>query len=130
MSVDDFYSDERQDTWYILAELFLDTELMQDDLQRIARSLAEKSYTIPQLQSIMRDEVAPALHTNLEVVAGAWGCWDKETEVVAPIVARLKKLNWRTDQGWSWIRNRVRDYMMINVASDWRKILCLVEDLR
>lgn len=121
---------ERQDVWYVLSDLFLDTQLSRDDLFDIARHLAATSFSVYELQSIMQDEVAPTLEKNLFVMGGQWGMFDREKEVIQPILARLDALSGRAANGWFpflWFR---RKWCMMNVNDDWQKILSLLKASR
>jgi hypothetical protein len=61
-----------------ISEIWLDTELMQDDLQRIAEVMKKSGYSVPQLREIYLFEVAPIVFSNLLVVAGEWAGFDEE----------------------------------------------------
>ena len=51
--------------WAALSELWLDTELTEDDLQRIAGVMKRSGYSVPQLREIYLFEVAPVVFRNL-----------------------------------------------------------------
>ena len=74
----------RRPVWVALAALYLDTELQEDELQRIATVLAASAFAWDEARQINYDEVAPALWPNLLSVAGEWAGWDEEW-----LVARL-----------------------------------------
>ena len=69
--------DERLPVWNALSELFLDTELQEDDHQRIARVLAASPYSEKKLDEILRFEVTPVLKWNLLSIAGEWAGFDE-----------------------------------------------------
>ncbi|WP_396219723.1 hypothetical protein [Gemmatimonas sp.] len=58
----------RRPVWIVLSELWLDTELTDDDHRRIAAVLRVSGYTIPELEAICRSEVAPEVSGNLRSV--------------------------------------------------------------
>ncbi len=68
----------RRPVWMVLSELWLDAELGEEDLRRIAGVLRASGYGIEALQGIYRFEVAPAVSYNLRVTAGVWTAFDPE----------------------------------------------------
>jgi len=62
--------------WEALSDFFLDTELQEADYQRIASVLTCSSYTIAEIEEILRYEVYPALRWNLLAIAGEWAGFD------------------------------------------------------
>lgn len=72
--------EERLPVWTILSELFLDTELVEADIQRIAGALSKSPYSVAEIGRILRHEVLPAFVPNLLSVAGEWCPWS-EAEV-------------------------------------------------
>src|ERR1700733_11821030 len=68
----------REDVWYVMSDLFLDTELLERDIQYIAKELAASPFSVGQLISIYEDEVAFVLHGNLKITAGIWGCFSRD----------------------------------------------------
>jgi hypothetical protein len=68
----------RKPVWAALSELWLDTELEEDDLQRIAGVMKRSGYSVSQLRDIYLFEVAPVVFPHLVVVAGEWAGLDKE----------------------------------------------------
>ena len=67
--------DERLPVWTALSDLFLDTELLDADIQRIAEVLAKSPYGVAEIADILRDEVLPAFAQNLLSLAGEWVPW-------------------------------------------------------
>lgn len=124
------YSIERQDVWYEMSDLFLDTEFDERARSHMANRLAMSPFSIIELQTIMEDEVAPILHVNLLCVAGQWGMFDRETEVVQPIKLRLSALGGNPAQGWLPFLALKRRFFMFNVGSEWKQILQQVSKLR
>ena len=70
--------DRRKPVWAALSELWLDTELTEDDLRRTADVLRASGYPIGVLREIYLYEVAPVVFPNLLTVAGEWAGFDQE----------------------------------------------------
>ena len=66
----------RHALWEALSELWLDNALQDGDIDRIARVIAASPYTRAQVRAIHEFEVAPAVWTNLALVAGEWAYFD------------------------------------------------------
>jgi hypothetical protein len=64
--------ERRTPAWEALSDLFLDTELQDFHLRRMARVLAESSYTDHEIRDILYREVLPVCIVNLYDVAGVW----------------------------------------------------------
>jgi hypothetical protein len=56
--------ERRKAVWAALAELWLDTELTPDDLERIAGVMKRSGYSVSQLREIYLFEVAPVERQN------------------------------------------------------------------
>ena len=69
--------EERKPVWIALSEFYLDTELDDNDCERIARIFALSPYSIDEIKLIDRFEVAPVLSINLMSVAGVWDAFDE-----------------------------------------------------
>lgn len=52
----------RKPVWLALSELWLDTELETNDLERIAHLLKRSGFSISELRHIYLEEVAPVLY--------------------------------------------------------------------
>jgi hypothetical protein len=78
MFQDEAEIERRKPVWAALSELWLDTELTQDDLQRIAGVMKRSTYSVSQLREIYLFEVAPVLFGILFTVAGTWSGFDEE----------------------------------------------------
>jgi len=75
---DEVEIERRKPVWAALSELWLDTELEDDDLQRIAGVMKRSEYSINELRDIYLFEVAPVVFPNLLTVAGEWAGFDEE----------------------------------------------------
>ncbi len=76
--IDEAEIERRKLVWAALSELWLDTELEEDDLQRIAGVMKMSGYSIKELREIYLFEVAPVVYPNLLTVAGEWAGFDEE----------------------------------------------------
>lgn len=85
----------RRPLWLALSELWLDTELTAEDLERIARTMADSGLTTEELRQVYLVEVAPVVSPNLLTVAGEWGGFDEEW-LFARIVRNLRDRPRRT----------------------------------
>jgi hypothetical protein len=124
------YGEERKDVWHIMSGMFLDTAFEEDDVNYVARSLAATSFSTEELISIMQNEVAPILHTNLMCVAGQWGCFDRNTEVAEPIIKRLNYLKSVSVWVWAPFRKLSLWFYMSDVGPDWKKVLAVLKEIR
>ena len=70
--------DRRREVWVALSDLWLDTELEDRDLDRIADVVRRADITPRELHRIVRYELAPFLGWNHLSVAGEWAGFDPE----------------------------------------------------
>jgi hypothetical protein len=84
--------ERRKPVWAALSDLWLDTELTENDLQRIAGVMKRSGYNIVELRDIYLFEVAPVVFLNLLTVAGEWAGFDEEW-LFAEATKRAKKQN-------------------------------------
>jgi hypothetical protein len=70
--------ERRKPVWIALSDLWLDTELTEDDLRRIAEVMRRSGYKVEELREIYLFEVAPVVFPNLLSVAGEWAGFDEE----------------------------------------------------
>jgi hypothetical protein len=75
---DGFEIERRQPVWAALSELWLDTELSEEDLRRIAGVMRRSGYSLDELRAIYLFEVAPVVSPNLLCLAGEWAGFDEE----------------------------------------------------
>lgn len=107
---------ERMPVWTALSELFLDTELDDGDLNRIAERLRESPYGRMEIERILRDEVMPAFGVNLASVAGQWTPWTQGEvhEIMVRSLQRAKLARWFARIAASfWWRMVERDWTRI-----------------
>jgi ornithine carbamoyltransferase len=91
---------KRRPLWVALSELWLDTELSAEDLERIARVMADSDLSIEELRRVYCVEVAPVVSPNLLIVAGEWVGFDEEW-LSSRIASNLRDRARRT-RFWSW----------------------------
>src|SRR3954447_14412529 len=70
--------ERRKPVWIALSDLWLDTELTEHDLRRIAEVMRRSGYEVEELREIYLFEVAPVVFPNLLSVAGEWAGFDEE----------------------------------------------------
>ncbi len=124
LSVEDLLN--RASVWEALANFWLDTELLDNEIDHIAHILAESPYTIEEIQAIHRYEVAPAVSSNLLSVAGEWSGFDSEwlKEHCTQFASRRHSI---------WFRTRIwLQIPLINVftARYWGQVIPIVQSLR
>jgi hypothetical protein len=57
----------REKAWFLLSDLYVDTEYTEDQLVRLAKALAVLGFSLRELTYILKNEVGP--------VAGSWMCY-------------------------------------------------------
>lgn len=108
---------KRKFIWLALSELYLDTELDDDDFKRIAEILKESGYSLRELKQINYKEVAPVVYPNTLSVAGEWTGFNEEW-LIEEIV---KKINQEKKQ--SSIFNKIYKKYIDSITSDyWEEI--------
>ena len=81
----------RKPVWIALSEFYLDTELDENDIQRIAKILKYSGYSIEELKLINYVEVAPLVSSNLLNVTGEWAGFDEDWLVSEIINLKSKR---------------------------------------
>jgi hypothetical protein len=79
--------EQRLPVWCALAELFVDTEFDATSARSVAEALRASHLPLPELERILRDEVAPVFHRN--AFAGNWTGWPAD-EVQRLVVEHLR----------------------------------------
>lgn len=88
----------RLPVWSIFSNIFLDTWFDDETYDRWAEQLDNSGYSIPQLETIMREEVAPAFCFNLLSVAGEWAGFHDDVIKERVLDTRGKRLHRLTSQ--------------------------------
>jgi hypothetical protein len=113
----------RMPVWQALSDLWLDTELQDNDIEYIARVSAESGYSLAELKHIYLEEVAPAVHYNMFVsafgVGGEWGAFNSEwlKEEILKTIDRNSFFS-----RLPVIRNIRRGYMTLCVKEPWKQV--------
>lgn len=118
--------ERRKPVWTAFSEFWLDTELEDSDLKRIARVAADSGYSLAELRDIYLYEVAPVVSVNLLAVAGEWSGFDEEW-----LHAEARK---RAEQRSSWLRFWVfvgigRGMMTWATERHWDRIVSLLSTI-
>jgi hypothetical protein len=95
-------SDERHSVWVALSELFVGRQLLDADYEHVAATLATSGYSIDELEQILRDEVSPALRSNVGLLGIPEILGWSPDEIRAMILAHRKRESFVT----RWIRWR------------------------
>ncbi len=114
---------ERAQIWIALSDLYLDTEMQEYTYRRIAKIIAESSYSFSQVQQIDRAEVFPVLYSNMLSTAGVWDGFHEEwlIETIQKKIARENFLNRIT-------RNLTYRMFKKTFAPHWEKIRSSLTD--
>ena len=67
----EFNIKERRPVWVALSDLFLDTDVSLNE-EWIIKTLSKSPYSVPELENILINEVAPVCGWNLMSAAGEW----------------------------------------------------------
>jgi len=112
--------------WEVLADFWLDTELVDFQFDHIARVIAASPYSIPEIQAIHSYEVVPAVSANLAGIAGEWVGFDSEwlKERCKKFAARRQSHLFRAK---IWMQ---RPFIWFFTARHWRQVLPRVDALR
>lgn len=102
--------------WTALSELFLDTELADSDLRRIAAVLRGSGCDVAEVEAILRTQVLPAFGANLLTTAGEWTPWSEDE--VRAIMARSLR---RGPIARAFARIAARAIWPM-IAADWRRV--------
>jgi hypothetical protein len=120
LGIDRARIERRKPVWAALSELWLDTELADDDLRRIAGVMGRSGYGVEELREIYLFEVAPVVSPNLWTVAGEWAGFD-EGWLFAAATRRARKrspvlraLVWSGLGGW---------LMTFATEQHWRRLV-------
>jgi len=105
---------KREDVWWLLSDLFVDTTRTEDDLLRLGKSLAKFGFSIIELEQILKKEVAPVAGRWMNYpTVGPWPCFDRE-DLERGIQENLRR-PWYAKRRWglfnpSWL---VREWSVV-----------------
>lgn len=120
MVLSDAEIEARLPVWHALSDVFLDTQLADDDYNAIAAALRESAYSHGTLREIFEEEVAPAFVGNLLDVAGEWTSWTEDE--VREIMLRSLRTG-RSFPPMGWLRKRLYQRY---VREQWARIVSLL----
>ncbi len=103
----------RKPVWSVLSDLWLDNELHDHDLSRIANVLFESGYSKKKLKMIYEQEVAPVVYTNLLNPAGEWAGFEDEWLHKQILIS----LNSRTK--WNRLMLRLKQVLMFHATKQY-----------
>ncbi len=101
---------QRQPVWIALSEFYLDTELDEHDLKRIAQVFKASGLDLQSIKDIDKQEVFPVLQYNLLWVAGIWDGFDPAFLTEACTKMYFKRNTW-WHKSWISIWNRLFYWM-------------------
>lgn len=111
--------DARIPVWIALSELYLDTDVSVFH-DAIAETLAASPYSVDDLRDILMDDVHPALHANLMLVAGEWAGFD-EAWLIERIEAVGRQPRWR---------RRISHWFVRDIDAQWRVLEPMIRAAR
>ena len=79
----------KKSIWIALSDLFLDTELTEQDLDHIAKVIKDTGIPLESVEGILIDEVLPVCIPNMKIVTGNWTGFDEEWLIES--ILNLKK---------------------------------------
>ena len=116
----------RRPIWEVLAEFWLDTELVDYEFEHIARIIADSPYSVEEVLNIHDYEVAPAVSANLTGIAGEWAGFDNDW-----LQARCLEFVERRSSPWFAIRIWLQlPFFRFVTERCWREVLPRVKALR
>ena len=86
------FSKQRHSVWVALSDLYLDTELTQNNFKYIAKKIKESPYNLDKIKQINQYEVFPTLYPNLQSNYGIWDGFN-EKELITSIQNSLSCKN-------------------------------------
>ena len=122
---------EREDVWYALSDLYLDTELNAADYAYIAGVVAKTTFSLDEIEFILFEEVHPTFCWNLTQVAGHWGDFgrDRSVELVTSYLDSPQPASW-LQKLHAKVRERVVDSLKTLVLPDWQKLEIRIVEIR
>jgi len=91
---------KRENIWYLLSDLYLDTEFGESDAKYMASEILESGFDLKTIEKILFDEVHPVFCWNLMTVAGEWAGFKRE------YVAEMVSSNLRSEAPKSWFEKQ------------------------
>ena len=116
----------RRPVWRALSELWLDTELTEDDIRHIAGVMVDSGYTLGELRVICDSEIAPVVYKNLLTPVGVWSGFDEEW-LSQQIIKELDKPKRWQDALFDPIK---RIFMTTTKESDWPRLVLAYREIK
>ncbi|MFT3911365.1 MAG: hypothetical protein QM737_18225 [Ferruginibacter sp.] len=117
--------EQRKPIWIALSEFYLDTELQDSDLRRIAFTILDSPYSLDEVKTINKYEVFPILQANLLSPAGEWAGFDKDwlVEKILYLIEKKSKIsNATTEAAYTMFKWMCKDY--------WKKLEIIYNDIK
>jgi hypothetical protein len=125
--LDEQHIQARLPLWQAVSDLWLDTQLSDEDMEVIARVMDESGLTIEELWRVYSYEVAPVVYRNAYSFAGEWVGFDPDwlrTEIVRNLRDRPRRTRF-----WTWFPI-TRSLMLSQTDDDWKKLVAIVRRRR
>lgn len=110
---------QRRPVWLALSELWLDTELGDADMERIARVMTLSGLSLEELRRVYLVEVAPVVYLNTWTVAGEWAGFAPDW--LEERILFNRRHRWRRIRFWAWFP-LTRSWMTHASERQWEKI--------
>jgi len=105
----------RRPVWVAISDLCLDTEITDETIHHIARTIREQGYSAAEAEEIAFHEVFPALHPNMLSPAGEWAGFNEEW-LVNQILQKNKTRKSRLRLWWE------RWFYQCTMKKDWARV--------
>ncbi len=113
--------ERRRPVWEAVSELFLDTELQEQDFTRIAHVMVASGYSDQELEWVLDCEVLPVCLPNLLSPAGEWQSFDVDW-LERGILAQEQKRSMPARLWGRWRSLLYRRY----IRRDWDRVMGFV----
>lgn len=90
MSTTECLNSAEKSACVLLSDLFLDCEMMQIEIDCMARNLHCLQIPIKQIDNLLRNDVFPVLFINLLCITGIWDAFD-ENDLIDQITSRRRQ---------------------------------------
>ncbi|MDR2880545.1 MAG: hypothetical protein LBV29_01400 [Azoarcus sp.] len=119
--------ERRKPVWTALSEFWLDTELDDNDLRRIARAAAASGYSVSELRDIYLYEIAPIVGPNL-LPFGIQGEWVGFDEQWLHTIARLRaeRRARRRGRRFGFLLRMMLKTMTYATEDNWHRMVALL----
>ena len=110
---------QREKVWVLLSELFVDTELGEDDLRGIGEMLAKEGISASEAEQILHDDVAPVCGRWMifGAAVGPWPAFDEAS--LKRAIAHHAKPGW---QPWRRAVRALAWWALPGIRRDWQMV--------